>query len=151
MEELINKAKVLLEALPWIRQFYDKTIVFKYGGNAMVEEHLKESFAQDIILLKYIGLNTVVVHGGGPQIGQVMEKMGLESRFVQGMRVTDSETMNVVEMVLGGRVNKEIVGNINRLGGRAVGLSGKDGGLITAKKPRYPDPGNYRHRYGRRG
>ncbi|PLX73756.1 MAG: acetylglutamate kinase [Desulfuromonas sp.] len=134
MEELINKAKVLLEALPWIRQFYDKTIVFKYGGNAMVEEHLKESFAQDIILLKYIGLNPVVVHGGGPQIGQVMEKMGLESRFVQGMRVTDSETMNVVEMVLGGRVNKEIVGNINRLGGRAVGLSGKDGGLITAKK-----------------
>jgi acetylglutamate kinase len=134
MEELINKAKVLLEALPWIRQFYDKTIVFKYGGNAMVEEHLKESFAQDIILLKYIGLNPVVVHGGGPQIGQVMEKMGLESRFVQGMRVTDSETMNVVEMVLGGRVNKEIVGNINRLGGKAVGLSGKDGGLITARK-----------------
>ena len=134
MEEIINKAKVLLEALPWIRKFYDKTIVFKYGGNAMVEEHLKESFAQDIILLKYIGLNPVVVHGGGPQIGQVMEKMGLESRFVQGMRVTDSETMNVVEMVLGGRVNKEIVGNINRLGGKAVGLSGKDGGLITARK-----------------
>jgi len=134
MQELIDKAKVLLEALPWIRQFYDKTIVFKYGGNAMVEEHLKESFAQDIILLKYIGLNPVVVHGGGPQIGQVMERMGLESRFVQGMRVTDSETMNVVEMVLGGRVNKEIVGNINRLGGKAVGLSGKDGGLITARK-----------------
>ena len=134
MQELIDKAKVLLEALPWIRQFYDKTIVFKYGGNAMVEEHLKESFAQDIILLKYIGLNPVIVHGGGPQIGKVMEQMGLESRFVQGMRVTDSETMNVVEMVLGGRVNKEIVGNINRLGGRAVGLSGKDGGLITARK-----------------
>lgn len=134
MQELIDKAKVLLEALPWIRQFYDKTIVFKYGGNAMVEEHLKESFAQDIILLKYIGLNPVIVHGGGPQIGQVMKQMGLESRFVQGMRVTDSETMNVVEMVLGGRVNKEIVGNINRLGGRAVGLSGKDGGLITARK-----------------
>ncbi|PLX99848.1 MAG: acetylglutamate kinase [Desulfuromonas sp.] len=134
MKEIIDKAKVLLEALPWIREFYDKTIVFKYGGNAMVEEHLKESFAQDIILLKYIGLNPVVVHGGGPQIGQVMEKMGLESHFVQGMRVTDSETMNVVEMVLGGRVNKEIVGNINRLGGKAVGLSGKDGGLITARK-----------------
>ena len=134
MQELIDKAKVLLEALPWIKRFNGKTIVFKYGGNAMVEEHLKESFAQDIILLKYIGLNPVVVHGGGPQIGQVMERMGLESRFVQGMRVTDSETMNVVEMVLGGRVNKEIVGNINRLGGKAVGLSGKDGGLITAQK-----------------
>jgi acetylglutamate kinase len=134
MQELIDKAKVLLEALPWIREFYDKTIVFKYGGNAMVEEHLKESFAQDIILLKFIGLNPVVVHGGGPQIGQVMEKMGLKSRFVQGMRVTDSETMNVVEMVLGGQVNKEIVGNINRHGGKAVGLSGKDGGLLTAKK-----------------
>ncbi len=134
MQELIDKAKVLLEALPWIRRFYDRTIVFKYGGNAMVDELLKESFAQDIILLKYIGLNPVIVHGGGPQIGQVMEKMGLESRFVQGMRVTDSETMNVVEMVLGGRVNKEIVGNLNRHGGRAVGLSGKDGGLISAKK-----------------
>jgi len=134
MQELIDKAKVLLEALPWIRQFYNKTIVFKYGGNAMVEEHLKESFAKDIILLKYIGLNPVVVHGGGPQIGEVMKRMGLESRFVQGMRVTDSETMNVVEMVLGGRVNKEIVGNINRAGGKAVGLTGKDGGLITARK-----------------
>ena len=134
MKELISKANVLIEALPWIKNFYGKTIVIKYGGNAMVEERLKEGFARDIILMKYIGLNPVVVHGGGPQIGQVMEKMGLESRFVQGMRVTDSETMNVVEMVLGGRVNKEIVGNINRLGGRAVGLSGKDGGLITAKK-----------------
>ncbi len=134
MKELIDKARVLLEALPWIRQFYGRTIVFKYGGNAMVEEQLKESFAQDIILLKYIGLNPVVVHGGGPQIGEVMKRMGLESRFVQGMRVTDSETMNVVEMVLGGRVNKEIVGNINRAGGKAVGLSGKDGALITARK-----------------
>jgi acetylglutamate kinase len=134
MQELINKAKVLLEALPWIREFYNKTIVIKYGGNAMVEEQLKESFAQDIILLKYIGLNPVVVHGGGPQIGEVLDRMGLKSHFVQGMRVTDSETMNVVEMVLVGRVNKEIVGNINRHGGKAVGLSGKDGNLITARK-----------------
>lgn len=134
MEKIIEKANVLLEALPWIKEFYGKTIVIKYGGNAMVEERLKESFARDIILLKYIGLNPVVVHGGGPQIAQVMDQMGLKSNFVQGMRVTDSATMNVVEMVLVGRVNKEIVGNINRHGGKAVGLSGKDGNLITARK-----------------
>jgi acetylglutamate kinase len=134
MQELINKAKVLMEALPYIKRFADKTIVIKYGGNAMVEERLKEGFARDIILMKYIGLNPVVVHGGGPQIGRVLKEMGRESRFVQGMRVTDSETMDVVEMVLGGKVNKEIVGNINRHGGRAVGLSGKDGGLILARK-----------------
>ncbi|MDH3453802.1 MAG: acetylglutamate kinase [Desulfuromonadales bacterium] len=134
MQELIRKANVLMEALPYIKRFANKTIVIKYGGNAMVEEQLKESFAKDIILMKYIGLNPVVVHGGGPQIGSVMEKMGLESRFVRGMRVTDSATMDVVEMVLGGRVNKEIVANINRHGGRAVGLTGKDGGLIKARK-----------------
>ena len=134
MQELIRKANVLMEALPYIKRFANKTIVIKYGGNAMVEERLKESFAKDIILMKYIGLNPVVVHGGGPQIGQVMGKMGLESRFVRGMRVTDSATMDVVEMVLGGRVNKEIVANINRHGGRAVGLTGKDGGLIKARK-----------------
>jgi acetylglutamate kinase len=134
MQKIIEKANVLLEALPWIKEFYGKTIVIKYGGNAMVEERLKESFAQDIILLKYIGLNPVVVHGGGPQIAQVMDQMGLKSNFVQGMRVTDSATMDVVEMVLVGRVNKEIVGNINRHGGKAVGLSGKDGNLITARK-----------------
>ncbi len=134
MEKIIEKANVLLEALPWIKEFYGKTIVIKYGGNAMVEERLKESFARDIVLLKYIGLNPVVVHGGGPQIAQVMDQMGLKSNFVQGMRVTDSATMNVVEMVLVGRVNKEIVGNINRHGGKAVGLSGKDGNLITARK-----------------
>jgi len=134
MQKIIEKANVLLEALPWIKEFTGKTIVIKYGGNAMVEERLKESFARDIILLKYIGLNPVVVHGGGPQIAQVMEKMGLKSSFVQGMRVTDSETMNVVEMVLVGRVNKEIVGNINLHGGKAVGLSGKDGKLIMARK-----------------
>ena len=134
MQELINKANILMEALPWIRRFYGKTIVIKYGGNAMVEERLKEGFARDIILMKYIGLNPVVVHGGGPQIGQVLKAMGKESRFVQGMRVTDRETMDVVEMVLGGKVNKEIVSNINRHGGKAVGLSGKDGGLILARK-----------------
>ena len=134
MKELIKKANVLMEALPYIKRFANKTIVIKYGGNAMVEERLKESFAKDIILMKYIGLNPVVVHGGGPQIGSVMEKMGLETRFVRGMRVTDSATMDVVEMVLGGRVNKEIVANINRHGGRAVGLTGKDGELIKARK-----------------
>ncbi|ORJ57661.1 acetylglutamate kinase [Geothermobacter hydrogeniphilus] len=134
MQKLIEKANVLTEALPWIKRFYGKTIVIKYGGNAMVEERLKESFARDIILMRYIGLNPVVVHGGGPQIGQVLEAMGIETRFVQGMRVTDAATMGVVEMVLGGKVNKEIVANLNRHGGRAVGLTGKDGGLITARK-----------------
>jgi len=134
MQELINKANILMEALPWIRDFYGKTIVIKYGGNAMVEDALKEGFARDVILMKYIGLNPVVVHGGGPQIGAVLKAMGIETSFVQGMRVTDAATMDVVEMVLGGKVNKEIVGNINRHGGRAVGLSGKDGGLIVARK-----------------
>ena len=134
MQELINKANILMEALPYMQRFYGKTIVIKYGGNAMVEEHLKRGFAHDIILLKLIGINPVVVHGGGPQIGKVLAQMGRETDFVQGMRVTDSETMNVVEMVLGGKVNKEIVGNINNAGGRAVGLSGKDGNLIMAHK-----------------
>jgi acetylglutamate kinase len=134
MEELIAKAKVLMEALPWIRNFYGTTIVIKYGGHAMVDERLRESFARDIILMKYIGLNPVVVHGGGPQIGKVLEAMKIESHFVQGMRVTDSATMDVVEMVLGGKVNKEIVSNINRHGGKAVGITGKDGGLIRARK-----------------
>ncbi len=134
MQELINKANVLMEALPWIKNFYGKTIVIKYGGNAMVDEKLKEGFARDVILMKYIGLNPVVVHGGGPQIGKVLEAMKIESNFVQGMRVTDSATMDVVEMVLGGKVNKEIVNNINRHGGKAVGLTGKDGGLIQARK-----------------
>ncbi len=134
MQELIDKANVLVEALPWIRQFYGKTIVIKYGGNAMVEEHLKEGFARDVILMKYIGLNPVVVHGGGPQIGKVLEAMGIATRFEQGMRVTDAQTMDVVEMVLGGKVNKEIVANINKHGGKAVGLTGKDGNLLTARK-----------------
>ncbi|MDH3998481.1 MAG: acetylglutamate kinase [Desulfuromonadales bacterium] len=134
MQEFIEKAQVLVEALPWIRSFYGKVIVIKYGGNAMVEESLKEGFARDVILMKYIGLNPVVVHGGGPQIGKVLEAMGIETRFEQGMRVTDAKTMDVVEMVLGGKVNKEIVANINKHGGRAVGLTGKDGNLLTARK-----------------
>ncbi len=134
MEELIRKAGVLMEALPYIKRFANKTIVIKYGGNAMVDERLKRGFAMDVILLKAIGLNPVVVHGGGPQIGQVLAAMGKSTRFIQGMRVTDAETMDVVEMVLGGKVNKEIVANINHFDGKAVGLSGKDGRLITARK-----------------
>lgn len=134
MKELIEKAEVLIEALPYIRNFYQKTIVIKYGGAAMVDEDLKEGFAMDIVLMKYVGLNPVVVHGGGPQIGEVLKRMGKDSTFVQGLRVTDQETMDVVEMVLVGKLNKEIVGLINRCGGKAVGLSGKDGGLIKAKK-----------------
>lgn len=134
MEELIRKANVLMEALPYIQRFNNKTIVIKYGGHAMVDARLKHEFARDVVLLKYIGLNPVIVHGGGPQIGSVLKSMGKESRFVQGMRVTDQETMDVVEMVLGGKVNKEIVANINRHDGQAVGLSGKDGHLITARK-----------------
>ncbi len=134
MEKLIEKANILMETLPWIRRFTGKTIVIKYGGNAMVEEHLKEGFARDVIMMKYVGLNPVVIHGGGPQIGKVLEAMKIESHFIQGMRVTDSATMDVVEMVLGGKVNKEIVANINRHGGKAVGITGKDGGLIQARK-----------------
>ncbi len=129
-----NVADILIEALPYIRRFYGKTIVIKYGGNAMVEEHLKEGFARDITLLKFVGLHPVVVHGGGPQIGSVLEKMGIDSEFVDGMRVTDEPTMDVVEMVLVGKVNKEIVAQISQQGGKAVGLSGKDGRLILSKK-----------------
>ncbi len=127
-------AHVLGEALPYIQRFRGKTIVVKYGGNAMVDEHLKSGFARDIVLMRLVGINPVVVHGGGPQIGKLLEKLGKESRFVEGMRVTDSETMDVVEMVLGGLVNKEIVNLITRHGGRAVGLTGKDGDLIRARK-----------------
>jgi len=134
MEELINKATVLIEALPYIRRFYQKNIVIKYGGHAMVEDRLKRSFALDIVLLKYIGLNPVVVHGGGPQIGRTLDRLGKKSEFRQGMRVTDAETMDVVEMVLVGKVNKEIVALVNQHGGQAVGLSGKDGRLIEASK-----------------
>lgn len=127
-------ASVLTEALPYIKRFRKKTIVVKYGGNAMTDEKLKQSFARDIVLMKLVGFNPVVVHGGGPQIGNLLDKIGKESKFVEGMRVTDSETMDVVEMVLGGLVNKEIVALVNHAGGRAVGLTGKDGGLIKAKK-----------------
>ncbi|MGB0714087.1 MAG: acetylglutamate kinase, partial [Gammaproteobacteria bacterium] len=126
--------QILSEALPYIQRFLGKTVVIKYGGNAMVDEQLKAGFAKDIVLLKHIGVNPVVVHGGGPQIGELLKRIGKESEFIQGMRVTDSETMDVVEMVLGGLVNKEIVNLINRHGGRAVGLTGKDGDLIRARK-----------------
>ncbi|NWG04692.1 MAG: acetylglutamate kinase [Syntrophaceae bacterium] len=134
MENPIDKAKILVEALPYIRRFYDKTIVIKYGGSTMEEEGMKRSFALDVVLLKYIGLHPVVVHGGGPQIGEMLTKLGKKSQFIEGMRVTDEETMEIVEMVLVGKVNKEIVSLINQQGGKAVGLSGKDGRLITAKK-----------------
>ena len=127
-------AHILSEALPYIRKFQNKVIVIKYGGNAMIEEKLKHSFARDVVLLKLIGMNPVVVHGGGPQIDSLLTKLGKRGEFVQGMRVTDSETMSLVEMVLGGAVNKEIVNLINQQGGKAIGLTGKDGGLITARK-----------------
>ena len=133
LQESIGKADVLIEALKYIRQFYGKTIVIKYGGNAMIDEKLKEKVILDIVLMKYVGINPVVVHGGGPEITQVMEKMGKKSQFVKGLRVTDAETMEIAEMVLG-RINKGLVALINQHGAKAVGLSGKDGGLITAEK-----------------
>jgi acetylglutamate kinase len=129
-----QKAKILAEALPYIKRFFDKTIVIKYGGNAMTDERLKECFAQDVVLLKLVGMNPVVVHGGGPQINEMLDKLGKKGIFIQGMRVTDAETMDVVEMVLGGQVNKEIVNLINRHGGKAVGLTGQDGNFIHAHK-----------------
>ena len=129
-----NVAHVLSEPMPYIQSFRDKTVVIKYGGNAMVDEELKEGFARDVVLMKLVGINPVVVHGGGPQIGNLLKRLGKESEFVQGMRVTDAETMDVVEMVLGGLVNKEIVTFINRHGGSAVGLTGKDGDPIRAKR-----------------
>jgi acetylglutamate kinase len=134
IERARNIAHVLIEALPYIQRFRGKTMVIKYGGNAMVEQSLKHGFARDVVLLKLVGINPVVVHGGGPQIGRLLDRLGKGSEFVQGMRVTDSETMDVVEMVLGGLVNKEIVNLLNRHGGGAVGLTGKDGDLIRARK-----------------
>lgn len=134
MKDIITKANILIEALPYIRNFSGKTFVIKYGGAAQVEEHLKDAFAQDIALLSFIGIRPVVVHGGGPKISSTMEKMGKKPTFIQGQRVTDKETMDIVEMVLGGLVNKEIVSLINKHGGKAIGLSGKDGELIKAKK-----------------
>ena len=129
-----DKAKILSEALPYIQRFHGKTIVIKYGGNAMVEENLKHGFARDVVLLKLVGMNPVVVHGGGPQIDDMLKRVGKQGEFIQGMRVTDAETMDLVEMVLGGSVNKDIVSLINRHGGKAVGLTGKDGAFIRAKK-----------------
>ncbi len=136
-----ERARFLIQALPYIQRFRGKTVVIKYGGNAMVDEALKQSFARDVVLMKLVGMNPVVVHGGGPQIGKLLEKIGKKSEFVQGMRVTDRETMDVVEMVLGGLVNKEIVSLINRHGGKAIGLTGKDGGLIRARKMVMTKPG----------
>ncbi len=133
-EKALNIARVLAEALPYIRRFQDKTVVIKYGGSAMIDEKLKSSFARDIVLMKLVGINPVVVHGGGPQIGELLKRIGKESEFINGMRVTDRETMDVVEMVLGGLVNKDIVSLINGHGGKAVGLTGKDGSLIQARK-----------------
>ncbi len=129
-----DKAKILSEALPYIQRFHGKTIVIKYGGNAMVEENLKHGFARDVVLLKLVGMNPVVVHGGGPQIDNMLKRVGKQGEFIQGMRVTDAETMDLVEMVLGGSVNKDIVNLINRHGGKAVGLTGKDGAFIRARK-----------------
>ena len=134
MQESIEKAKILIEALPYMQKFRHKTVVVKYGGHAMVDEHLKKQFALDVILLKQIGINPVIVHGGGPQINQLLARLGIQPSYVQGMRVTDGETMDVVEMVLVGKVNQEIVGLINHCGGKAVGLSGRDGDLICAEK-----------------
>ena len=134
MKKLIQKAEILLEALPFIKKFYGKTFVIKYGGNAMVSETLKDNFALDIVMMKYIGINPVIVHGGGPQIDKTLKELGIKSQFFEGQRVTNKETIDVVEMVLGGKVNKEIVSLINRHGGNAVGITGKDGDLIMAKR-----------------
>jgi acetylglutamate kinase len=136
MESGLDRARILIEALPYIRRFYSQTVVIKYGGHAMVDDSLKKGFAQDIVLMKYVGLKPVIVHGGGPQIGELLSKLSIKTSFVSGHRVTDQQTMDVVEMVLAGKVNKEIVTTINQQGGQAVGLSGKDGHLITAKKIR---------------
>lgn len=133
-ESALDVAKVLSESLPYIQRFAGKTLVIKYGGNAMTDEALQAGFARDIVLMKAIGINPIVVHGGGPQIGEMLTKLNIESKFINGMRVTDTDTMNVVEMVLGGQVNKEIVNLINRAGGKAIGLTGKDSGFIKAQK-----------------
>ena len=134
MQTLIDKARVLVEALPWIRRLYDKTIVIKYGGHAMTERELRASFAVDVVLLKYIGVRPVIVHGGGPQIGATLERMGKKSVFVDGLRVKDDETMAVVEMILGGTINQEIVGLVQQGGGRAIGITGRDGGLLRVER-----------------
>jgi acetylglutamate kinase len=140
-DSALNIAKVLTEALPYIQRFTGRTVVVKFGGNAMVNPQLQESFARDVVLMKLVGLNPVVVHGGGPQIGSLLEKLNIHTEFVDGMRVTDAQTMDVVEMVLGGSVNKEIVSSINRNGGKAIGVTGKDGQLIRARKLVVTRPG----------
>src|SRR5499426_4691402 len=137
-----DRAKILAEALPYIQRFHGKTIVIKYGGNAMTDDKLKSSFAHDVVLLKLVGMNPVVVHGGGPQIDDLLKQLGKKGEFVQGMRVTDAETMDVVEMVLGGQVNKEVVTLINQAGGKAVGLTGQDGAFIRARKMLLSDKKN---------
>jgi acetylglutamate kinase len=137
-----TKAKILGEALPYIKRFFDKTIVIKYGGNAMTDPKLQDGFARDVVLLKLVGMNPVVVHGGGPQIEDLLKRVGKQGQFIQGMRVTDEETMDIVEMVLGGQVNKEIVNLINQHGGKAVGLTGQDGNFIRAKKLMLPNKDN---------
>jgi len=139
MREPIDRAEVLVEALPYIRRFSDKTIVIKYGGSAMTEPELRASFALDVVLLKYIGMRPVIVHGGGPQIGRTLERLGKQSTFVDGLRVTDDETMEVVEMVLGGKVNREIVAMVQKGGGRAIGLTGSDGDMICVTQRLEPD------------
>ena len=133
-DNALQTANILTEALPYIQKFTGRTLVIKFGGNAMIDEQLKQSFARDIVLMKLVGINPVIVHGGGPQIGELLDKLNIDSHFVDGMRVTDSKTMDVVEMVLGGAVNKEIVSLINHAGGKAIGITGKDGQLITARK-----------------
>lgn len=134
MENEIKKANILIEALPYIRKFYGKTIVVKYGGHAMIDETLREVFAKDIILLKFVGINIIIVHGGGPQIGDLLKRLNIPTTFIHGLRVTDNETMDIVEMVLTGKINKDIVNLINKFGGKAVGLSGKDGPILRVKK-----------------
>lgn len=133
MNKLIKKADILIEALPYIRNFAGKTVVIKYGGKAMVHDELKEGFAEDVVLLKYVGLKPIIVHGGGPQINEMLDKLGIEAKFLHGVRVTDEPTMEIVEMVLGGQINKEIVSFLNQHGAKAVGLTGKDGQLLTTK------------------
>jgi acetylglutamate kinase len=144
MDALIKKADILIEALPYIRNFAGKTIVIKYGGHAMIDEELKEGFAEDVVLLKYVGLNPIIVHGGGPQINKMLDSLGIEAKFIHGVRVTDEPTMEVVEMVLGGKINKEIVALLNQHGGKALGLTGKDGQLFTTKPF---NPKSLFHRY----
>ena len=144
MDALIKKADILIEALPYIRNFAGKTIVIKYGGHAMIDDELKEGFAEDVVLLKYVGLNPIIVHGGGPQINKMLDTLGIKAKFVHGVRVTDEPTMEVVEMVLGGKINKEIVALLNQHGGKALGLTGKDGQLFTTKPF---NPKSLLHRY----